>query len=205
MDKYFMWIHYERLHNHNKAKHNKTVCIFLGIYCMGESIQSATPGPRFICIKCGCYAVKVGVSSSDIKQRHHVLTPALMCAHVCHHSNASKNIYNHWTSIGIVYLINTWSTTDNRPNCVPKIWNIAIHWLFPVQWCPYESRYYIIKAWAWFATHKCQAVFKTNVLIRRGYIRSAIHRYAEQCAMCIWFLCVAGVGIIWVCNYPNMP
>ena len=36
MDKYFMWIHYERLHNHNKAKHNKTVCIFLGIYCRHE-------------------------------------------------------------------------------------------------------------------------------------------------------------------------
>ena len=35
MDKYFMWIHYERLHNNNKAKHNKTVCIFLGIYCIG--------------------------------------------------------------------------------------------------------------------------------------------------------------------------
>ena len=34
MDKYFMWINYERLHNHNKAKHNKTVCIFLGIYCI---------------------------------------------------------------------------------------------------------------------------------------------------------------------------
>ena len=33
MDKYFMWIHYERLYNQNKAKHNKTVCIFLGIYC----------------------------------------------------------------------------------------------------------------------------------------------------------------------------
>ena len=37
MDKYFMWIHYERLHNHNKAKHNKTVCIFLGIYCIRET------------------------------------------------------------------------------------------------------------------------------------------------------------------------
>ena len=36
MDKYFMWIHYERLHNHNKAKHNKTVCIVLGIYCTGR-------------------------------------------------------------------------------------------------------------------------------------------------------------------------
>ena len=33
MDKYFMWIHYERLHYHNKEKHNKTVCIFLGKYC----------------------------------------------------------------------------------------------------------------------------------------------------------------------------
>ena len=33
MDEYFLWIHYERLHNHNKAKHNETVCIFLGIYC----------------------------------------------------------------------------------------------------------------------------------------------------------------------------
>ena len=37
MDKYFMWIHYERLHNHNKAKHNKTLCIFLGIYCRWPS------------------------------------------------------------------------------------------------------------------------------------------------------------------------
>ena len=37
MDKYFMWIHYEGLHNHNKAKHNKTVCIFLGIYCICSS------------------------------------------------------------------------------------------------------------------------------------------------------------------------
>ena len=33
MDKYFIWIHYEWLHNHNKAKHNTTVCLFLGIYC----------------------------------------------------------------------------------------------------------------------------------------------------------------------------
>ena len=40
MDKYFMWIHYERLHNHNKAKHNKTVCIFLGIYCISYCITN---------------------------------------------------------------------------------------------------------------------------------------------------------------------
>ena len=43
MEKYFMWIHYERLHNHNKAKHNKTVCIFLGIYCIFNLPHSALP------------------------------------------------------------------------------------------------------------------------------------------------------------------
>ena len=40
MYKYFMWIHYERLHNHNKAKHNKTVCIFLGIYCTLDYVNN---------------------------------------------------------------------------------------------------------------------------------------------------------------------
>ena len=45
MDKYFMWIHNEQLHNHNKAKHNKTVCIFLGIYCisLGKCKKDVTP------------------------------------------------------------------------------------------------------------------------------------------------------------------
>ena len=43
MDKYFMWIHYERLRNHNKAKHNKTVCIFLGIYCKGSVMRKVFP------------------------------------------------------------------------------------------------------------------------------------------------------------------
>ena len=42
MDKYFMWIHYQRLHNHNKAKHNKTACIFLGIYCRWEGLVTGT-------------------------------------------------------------------------------------------------------------------------------------------------------------------
>ena len=42
MDKYFIWIHYERLHNHNKAKHNKTVWIFLGIYCTSQFLTDDT-------------------------------------------------------------------------------------------------------------------------------------------------------------------
>ena len=49
MDKYFMWIHYERLHNHNKAKHNKTVCIFLGIYCMRRLTATMYKGKLCIC------------------------------------------------------------------------------------------------------------------------------------------------------------
>ena len=55
MDKYFMWIHYERLHNHNKAKHNKTVCIFLGIYCtlwqptLSPSVMLCLSAATWIC------------------------------------------------------------------------------------------------------------------------------------------------------------
>ena len=48
MDKYFMWIHYEGLHNHNKAKHNKTVCIFLGIYC--TEIHSYSSNNQLRCL-----------------------------------------------------------------------------------------------------------------------------------------------------------
>ena len=47
MDKYFMWIHYEQLHNHNKAKHNTTVCICLGIYCI--FMESTHHKRRFVC------------------------------------------------------------------------------------------------------------------------------------------------------------
>ena len=47
MDKYFMWIHYERLHNHNKAKHNKTVCIFLGIYCTESTVNKKGTKPSW--------------------------------------------------------------------------------------------------------------------------------------------------------------
>ena len=38
MGKFIMRSHYERLPNSNKAKHNKTVCIFLGIYCIGTGM-----------------------------------------------------------------------------------------------------------------------------------------------------------------------
>ena len=48
MDKYFMWIHYERLHNHNKAKHNKTVCIFLRIYCTSFCDVVLNEGPALM-------------------------------------------------------------------------------------------------------------------------------------------------------------
>ena len=50
MDKYFMWIHYERLHNHNKAKHNKTMCIFLGIYCTSAITWLLMTKARFLSV-----------------------------------------------------------------------------------------------------------------------------------------------------------
>ena len=66
MDKYFMWIHYERLHNHNKAKHKKTVCIFLGIYCMMKYIIRAdsrfTPSPWETALLCNDVSDRLGAS-----------------------------------------------------------------------------------------------------------------------------------------------
>ena len=50
MDKYFIWIHYERLHNHNKAKHNKTVCILLGIYCMSLYLPTSISHGKKTCV-----------------------------------------------------------------------------------------------------------------------------------------------------------
>ena len=48
MDKYLMWIHYEWLHNHNKAKHNRTVCIFLGIYCSLNTLSDVVWSVRLV-------------------------------------------------------------------------------------------------------------------------------------------------------------
>ena len=50
MDKYFMWIYYGRLHNNNKAKHNKTVCIFLGINCNCSCMRRTTDDLWFLLI-----------------------------------------------------------------------------------------------------------------------------------------------------------
>ena len=38
MDKYFIWIHYERLHNQNKAKHNKKPCAYFLGYTVYEQL-----------------------------------------------------------------------------------------------------------------------------------------------------------------------
>ena len=59
MDKYFIWIHYERLHNHNKAKHNNTVCIFLGIYCMsGANVKARLMANMYSCLAFGYWPSK---------------------------------------------------------------------------------------------------------------------------------------------------
>ena len=67
MDKYFMWIHYERLHNHNKAKHNKTVCIFLGIYCIYVVINR----PKWVHLQENAmYDFLIDIQLLDIRSSH---------------------------------------------------------------------------------------------------------------------------------------
>ena len=56
MDKYFMWIHCERLNNHNKAKHNKTVCIFLWVYCTCNDLHSTVVRQGRLIVIMGAHA-----------------------------------------------------------------------------------------------------------------------------------------------------
>ena len=65
MDKYFMLIHYERLHNHNKAKHNKTVCIFLGGYCTTAIDTTRTMLTFGIIILVSWWAIRLGMSDIE--------------------------------------------------------------------------------------------------------------------------------------------
>ena len=78
MDEYFMWIHYEQLHNHNKAKHNKTVCIFLGIYC--TSIIPMAP-PCMITSDC-LYRFIARVRSGELPSAVITLSMAMNQAYV---------------------------------------------------------------------------------------------------------------------------
>ena len=93
MDKYFMWIHYERLHNHNKAKHNKTVCIFLGIYC------------KFKVVMCACLRVWMRV-----------------CMYVCERSVLSTR-YVALKSLSTLHFIETqtWHSIDSGYYLAPTL------------------------------------------------------------------------------------
>ena len=86
MDKYFMWIHYERLHNHNKAKHNKTVCIFSGIYC--TSMPS-----RFDILPLGGKVKFVSTTDGIIMKKYYVLNWSMHKA-VCVGYHSLRLVYN---------------------------------------------------------------------------------------------------------------
>ena len=103
MDKYFMWIHYERLHNHNKAKHNKTVCIFLGIYCM---VCLLTSPPRCVQYWTTLYRKFIVVrfhkvsSSRDLTPKHLPIHTHLRyyptSTDVCQYSIAFECVCHEW-------------------------------------------------------------------------------------------------------------
>ena len=70
MDKYLMWIHYERLHNHNKAKHNKTVCIFPGVYCTNSTVNEGGSDPNAAVHRCICLVISRAANRRDAPKRY---------------------------------------------------------------------------------------------------------------------------------------
>ena len=96
MDKYFMWINYERLHNHNKAKHNKPVCIFLGIYCM--------PCLSWLCCR----------------QPHTKLSSMGLCLMESSNGVLLEIIHGRWDSVGALL---KWFADKSRTVWVKLLWN----------------------------------------------------------------------------------
>ena len=100
MDKYFMWILYEWLHNHNKTKHNKTVFIFLGIYCKGFTVTwrwwKAEPriSPEFIVILLadGVFSHKI----LNLKMLYSIQSMEQYSVKAIHWSNPLKQQHYHW-------------------------------------------------------------------------------------------------------------
>ena len=118
MDKYFMWIHYERLHNHNKAKHNKTVCIFLGIYCNSWNwIVNVTTKDKYVwySINEWCCIIKV---SKEVK-----------FLFLLNSSNISKGFVDqvYCKNVENVKMSNRYSCMDNLPTNLLNGWCRETH------------------------------------------------------------------------------
>ena len=75
MDKYFMWIHYERLHNHNKAKHSKTVCIFLGYTVHVFSAWGIVSLSSITCVSVGVWKFALHYKKSWIYLFYYYIRP----------------------------------------------------------------------------------------------------------------------------------
>ena len=135
MDKYFMWIHYERLRNHNKAKHNKTMCIFLGIYCRKNMYLSSMRKNLFL-----------PTEISEIFCIHIILAhlrARFIYDIAIHYTNVTMGtIASQITSLTIVYST-VYSDADQRKyqNSVSLSFVRGIHWRlvnsphkWPVTW-----------------------------------------------------------------------
>ena len=157
MDKYFMWIHYERWHNHNKAKHNKTVCIFLGIYCRCNNVESFFPYiscfiSPFTCILRAAVRVLLYqtttsftnpnftncLGTSDATNRHAKLHTDI---YSFDQSNQTENLYNEHkrgcstnlmyrliVSLSVTYLCTKHFTKTHSSNKYKSGWFYSILW-----------------------------------------------------------------------------
>ena len=122
MDKYFMCIHYGRLHNHNKTKHNKTVCIFLGIYCKSrpqfQLLWSMSPRTfNEISHANSTKSKNMGFFTSWIVfLKSHFFLKCAIWTVICY-MPCSPNILKWGTR--------TWDLADHRSGCTLKIYDLS--------------------------------------------------------------------------------
>ena len=180
MDKYFMWIHYERLHNHNKAKHNKTVCIFLGIYCTLPVDMTVS---------------KAGISVLWWCHDMHMLTMAhflsltrskLRLCSANHRAGYFSNLACDWLSIVWAY---SKQETENGPILLAiSTGNLLITGVFPSQrpviWNSYVFSFIslnqLFNKWSWVVTH----IFDADMFCLDNRVR--IKTFLKISFLCGW-------------------
>ena len=162
MDKYFMWIHYERLHNHNKAKHNKTVCIFLGIYCMLRvccvmyALRTVRPlaqiqGPALICDK--MFSLKISWNSANTISIHRVaLKIDRLCWNACQMPGRYITSKYKFGDLEIIMI-----------SCLKRYWNINTYVL------EFVKRPFCVEAYGYQNSH--------DLLGQKGDKHTCIVRY----------------------------
>ena len=135
MDKYFMWIHYELLHNHNKAKHNKPCAYFLGYTVWSQQSWQWAEQISGHCFEISCYRkVNALVSFSKhwktITATKQIVNIYISCLCINVKLNMIKHAVTDDNEIIDCPILPSKQNTDKAYSCVHYYWILELNFFF---------------------------------------------------------------------------